>query len=184
MKIQALGDSMIKRLDYFSKRNQHSCPLEIERAVGISGGTIHDIKRVLKQQRIQFDPEIPLVIFLGTNDIFKNTKVQRMCSQYKSLVRFLRNQCPSLRLVLTQLPNYPRAQASSEQLEKISKFNQFLSTLFNEQTKVLSVQQWQFSATDFHQYYPNGGRKDGIHFNDKGNRKYAYRLQQLYEQQQ
>lgn len=164
---------MVKRWNWYTKRVPH-CPLQINTSIGLSGAKIHDLKNFLKRERIKFDTNIPLVVFIGTNDIFKDSDDSEMCAQYTALLKFLRKSSPDVALILLQLPTYPRAQKSPSKIEKISKFNQFLSTLNNNRTKVFSLQNRLDPYQDFHRFYARSSRVDGIHLNDMGNKKLSF----------
>lgn len=175
IQIQALGDSMIKRLNYYTK-NTPQCPLVINRSIGLSAARVHEVKQFLKLQKVKFETHIPLLIFLGTNDIFKDTGSSEMCSQFKSLLKLVRRTSPGITIIIVQLPAYPRAQFTPSKLQQIDKFNIFLGTLKNENTKIVSTQNLLHNEHDFHKYYKHNGRLDNIHLNDNGNQKVALKV--------
>jgi hypothetical protein len=116
MEIQGIGDSMIKRLDIFLKLNSPTS-LEMGLTIGLSGAKIHDLKSHLKKERVKLNTT-PLLIFVGTNDIFKGTGIKEMCDQYTALVKWVRKASPGIFLIIVQLPIYPRAQKITDKLEK------------------------------------------------------------------
>jgi lysophospholipase L1-like esterase len=174
IQIQLIGDSMVKRFDYFVKGNQTD--LQIISSIGLSGARIHELKEYLKSHRVKFNVSIPLVVFIGTNDIFKNTEHNHMCNQYKSLLRYVRNCTPGISIILVQLPTFPRALTRTGRTREIDMFNKYLATLANSKTKIFSFQDWLDQGTDFHKFYAHTSRVDGIHLNNRGNKKFSSHL--------
>lgn len=173
--IQLLGDSMVNRLKEHIRRSD-SGTVNIKQSIGISGARIQEVKKFLKQERIKFDPGIKLLIFVGTNDIFKNSQQAEMQNQFKSLLKLIRRQSPGLSVIISQLPVYPRARNSHTKMQNINEFNQFLSTLANENTAILSPSTFLDIKYDFHKYYSYSLRVDGIHLNDRGNKIFLSHL--------
>lgn len=164
--IQIIGDSLTKRLQSYMKVNQH--PINMEYRMAISGNTIHNAKLLLKRNNRLLHPQQPLIIWLGTNDIFSDLPFFRIKNQFISLLRLIRKQCPAIHLIILGLPIFPRAQTEPEIFNKLIKFNAFLHTLATPSTTVIlthSVCRKDF----FHAVYRGSQRPDGIHLNNRGN---------------
>lgn len=171
---------MVKRLTFFV-RNSNTFPLHISHSIGMSGATIHDVKSFIKSHPPQWDGNIPLLIFLGTNNVFKNTPLPIMKQQYISLLRIIRRTCPHIQIIITQLPLYPRALQDQSQITKIHQFNKFLHTLSSKNTHFFETQIFLDSARDYQHQYRYNGRTDKIHFNHSGNLKFAKSLSHLLQ---
>lgn len=178
--LQAIGDSMIRRFTYYVNNNP-SCPLKITHSVGLSGATILELKDYLKDCPMVLDSSTPLLLFIGTNNIFKNTPFSVMQKQFKSLLRFIRRTHPHINnIILTQLPLFPRAKNNLSQIWTIHKFNKFLHSLTNQNTQFFQTQNFLDPLSDFQPKYSKNGGVDKIHFNNIGHSKFAIHLSQYF----
>lgn len=179
--IQVIGDSMVKRLQNHVLGNPTST-LHISHSIGLSGATIKELKSFLKYNPPQLDPKIPLLIFIGTNNIFRDTPLSVMQDQIISLIKFIRRTNPQIRIILTQLPLYPRAQHTAHWIAAIDQFNKFLHSLQNSSTQFFKLQNFLGSSRNFQLRYKHNGRPDGIHFNNLGNQKFIQHLLPIIQQ--
>lgn len=165
--IQVVGDSLSKRLEFYVQHNTNYSALDFK--IAKSGARIKDIKSILKHNRSLLHPQRTLVIWIGTNDIFSNATFDSIRNQFVSLVRYIRRSHPMLKIVILDLPIFPRAKQHPELLEKLEKFNAFLHTLVSSTTTVPFTKQVLNSNSFFQTIYPNSCKQDGIHLNNKGN---------------
>jgi len=168
---------MIKRMSRFSVRNRGD-PINFINTKGISGATIHDIKVEFKRRSRILDRNIPLLIFVGTNDIFKGTTVNHMNNQVKSLVKLITRLYPGIPIILSELPAFPKG--SPAELHRAKLFNKFLSTLASPDRSIVIFpsQLIMVQRSHFQRYYPDG-RIDLIHFSTIGNRVFLTELYQF-----
>lgn len=169
---------MVRRFSHFTNK-QTSIPIKVNLSVGLSGATIQEIKWHIKSNKVNWHSNIPLLLFVGTNDIFRNTPIHFMQQQLLSLLKYIRRQNPQIKIILTQLPMYPRSANNAPQIALINQFNQFLHTLTNQHTKFFQTNSFLDPVLDFHFRYRHNGKVDKIHLNCSGNQKLLSYLSQL-----
>lgn len=167
IQIQILGDSLTKRLEYFV--NREGSKLKLEYSMGISGATIGQLKKQIKITNPYFNSEIPLLLWIGTNDIFSNTSITMMTQQYVSLLRVIRKRYLGTRLILLGLPYFPRSEYTPHTIDKITQFNTFLHTLSNQNTQPIFLTHVLNSNKYYLHTYRHSNRRDDIHLNNIGN---------------
>ncbi|TLY46912.1 MAG: SGNH/GDSL hydrolase family protein, partial [Gammaproteobacteria bacterium] len=122
--------------------------------------------------------DVPVVLFLGGNDLLRDTPVRSVRLAFRSLLRLFRKKLPGVVLILIKLPAFPRCSGRPRQLESIDQFNTFLSTLKDMRTSVVHLSQELKSTAFFHLYYGRSKRPDGVHLNDEGYRTLVRMLTQ------
>lgn len=168
--IQILGDSHGKRLGYYIEklsRRPHAqifCPNNFS----FSGAGISDLKANWKKSRPSFNSNVPLLVCLPCNDLLAGTELSIIKSKFLSLLRLIRRQYPGIKLLLTQLPIFPRCRTMPKTLSEIKAFNIFLSTLENQNTFIVPLDR-HVGNEHFIQFYPRSAKKDELHLNDLGN---------------
>lgn len=177
--IQIIGDSLVKRLNYFVNKRPNQ--IDVQMAIGVSGVSIHKLKQHLKTSNFQFNADNYLILWVGTNDIFSCSNIHTIKQNYVSLIRWLRKQYKGTKLILLGLPYYPKVVKDNTKLQKLIQFNAFLHTLLDPNTRVFFLHNVLDSPKYYHNFYPHNGKPDGIHSNDKGNAKLIhYLIKQLF----
>ena len=161
-----MGSSHSKRLVEHIKRRggNFKCVADIS----ISGARVLDIKRKFKQENVNFRADVPLLIFIGGNDILNGAEVDQVKIQYLSLVRLLRRRLAKIFLFLICLPIFPRSLNNNTEVNKLLNFNLFLNSLGNNTTIIIPLNLHLTSIEHFHQFYPKSSRPDLLHLNHKG----------------
>lgn len=165
--IQMIGDSLTRRLQFYSERNRTQ--LGIDFKIALSGAKISDLKRIIKSPTCNLGSCDCLIIWIGTNDIFSKNQIKQINSQFTSLLRLIKRKISVTKIIVLDLPIFPKVTHNSQNFEKLNEFNTFLHTLSNHTTKVLSTQSILNSAILFNSKYFNSNRIDGVHLNNKGN---------------
>lgn len=163
---QVLGDSYAVRfINFFQANPGLAGILQPVLVKGISGARISDFKVFIKLNRSVLQEHLPLLIFLGTNDFLADADLVAFKNAFLSFLRRLRLNYPTMVLVFTTLPYYPRIRNVTPAMTRLLQVNRFLLTLRSNLVKVielpLELSQFKF----FHAYYGNSRRRDGIHFN-------------------
>jgi len=168
MDIQVLGDSFAVRFKRFlDSKPPGSENLNCIFSKGISGATVPVLKAFVKTHRTALRGNVPLILFLGTNDFFTRVQPSVFRDSLKSFLRFLRRTYAGCRLVLFTLPTYPRVGNSVPELQRRQRINNFLVTLQSDIVRVIRLPE-NFSCPDyFHAFYGKSWRRDGMHFNDR-----------------
>ena len=117
---------------------------------------------------MEFCGDVPLVVFLGGNDILNGANFDTVKSQYLSLVRLIRRRHPSITLFLVCLPIFPRCVNNPLQVNTLNKFNLFLNSLSNDKTFSIPLNLHLNSPEYFHAFYPRSSRTDLLHLNQRG----------------
>lgn len=169
LKIQFLGDSHVRRLAFFLDRERSR--LTVTNNLSYSGITIPQLTDKVKEGTLRFEPGVPLFLNVGTNDMLKGVPAVVARRSLLTLLRVVRYQSPGIRVIVSQLPEFPRVQRGGQGniLREIGAFNHFLTTIQSPHTKVLRLSRITFGESKFIKYYPNSRRVDGIHFNKFGN---------------
>jgi hypothetical protein len=140
----------------------------VNNSITISGITTGQLKKHIKAAKPALNGNFPVVLFIGTNDIVRNTSINDLKNQFLSLIKLIRKfYAPELLLILA-LPAFPRYLNQDEHLARIDTINQFLATLQSDSTHLLRLPMTiQNTYTFFHQHYEHSRRVDKIHLNDK-----------------
>jgi len=167
--IQCIGSSHSKRLAFHLERSKNSCHrLQCLSSFSFSGAKISDIKVRFKKTKHGLVASVPIVVFIGGNDLLAKKEVSQVIQQYLSMVRLFRRALPGVKLILVALPIFPCCYESHELKVSISEFNQFLYTLCNPNTVVIDLGPHVRTPEYFHRYYPRSRKPDGLHLNHKG----------------
>lgn len=170
--VHILGDSFARRFGVFLKSNQdQEYQIVVRQFIGMSGYTINQLKQHLKLSKITFEPNYPLAVFIGSNDVLKGGNFPLFKSQYLSLIRFLHRTNPGIRLILNELPSYPRFRSNYSTMQFVCQVNQLISSLGSPSTIVIKSNLIFQHVRYFNRFYGNSARTDGIHLNDKAHRK-------------
>lgn len=137
--------------------------------VTVSGIRTSELKRRIREEKLSLDRLCPLILLVACNDIIRGTSDDRLKWDFLSLIKVIRKKYGNIRLVIIQLPPFPRYHVESDQVRQIEKFNRFLATLGNATTFIL---RWPFTSQNrtgfFHRFYGRSNRRDMIHLNDRG----------------
>lgn len=178
---QVLGDSFARRFGTFmAECSEGQEILVINQCIGLPGNTISQLKNFIKKSKLIFDSLVPLVLFIGTNDVLKGRSFQQIKCDLLSLLRFFNRTNPGIKLILNELPFYPRVWNSSGILRTIHQFNMFISTLQSPSVQVLRVPHTLNAHSEFYHYrYAHSRRIDQIHFNNSAYLVVAQGLKEL-----
>src|SRR5436190_22078646 len=121
--VQSLGSSHSRRLVEYLK---HFCDdIKCVAHLSMSGARIADVKRLFKQKSFEFQADVPLVIFVGGNDILGGAELDHVKSQYLSLVRLVRRRLPTISIFLACMPIFPRSKNKPAEVKNLMEFNFF-----------------------------------------------------------
>lgn len=175
--LHILGDSFARRFDSFLNSNQdQQSQITVLQHVSIAGCRINQLKYYLKSNRITFETNSPLALFIGSNDISKGSNLPLFKSQYLALIRYLQRTNPEIRLIINELPNYLRFRSTPSIMKFVQEVNQFFASLRSPNTMVITSNHIFQHERYFHSFYGNTTRIDGIHLNDLGHKE----LLQIY----
>lgn len=161
-----IGDSFARRFTTFLRQTPHT-ELHCLGSLGISGGTIADLKRSLKDMTLSSFPFCNnILLFIGANNLLSNTPLVTIKQQFISLLKFLTRVFPLCVVFLMELPIFPRHRASPDLVQSIQRVNALLRTLQSDRVVPLSLPPQFISPQFFNTFYPKSRRRDGIHFND------------------
>src|SRR5436190_7413948 len=164
--IQCMGSSHSRRLvEYLGKSDKG---LKCIASLSISGVRICELKKRFKIEHVEFTADVPLVVFVGGNDILNGVAVEIVKGQYLSLVRLIRRKLPNITLFLICLPIFPRSTNKPTEVESLQNFNLFLNSLSNDRTFTIALKLYVRSPDNFHRFYSRSNRPDLLHLNARG----------------
>lgn len=168
--IQLLGDSQFCRYKNFLLASNHSnINLTLSTVYAISGSTIAALKHKIKTTRPNLDPLIPVLLFIGTNDLTKGTQYEGFVNNYLSLLRLLKRLYGFHKLIMMKIPAYPLFSNKQQTLLLIHKINKFLSTLQRDELSILHLPSInRGNLFYFEQFYGKSHRRDLVHLNNLG----------------
>lgn len=176
-KFQVLGDSYARRFTTYLDNNAERLQLCCTRAYSLSGATVAEIKMFLMEGRPHFESDEPLLLMLGVNDVLRRTPWRVFKGKFTSLIRYIRKSNPRLKMVIMQVPYFPKAMCSPEFVEMIRFMSNFFHSFQSDSFKVLRTD--SFLQPHFYQrFYGRSSRPDLIHFNDRAHRALAHQLLQ------
>lgn len=169
MEVNIIGDSFARRLSLFL--NKPDSQLRPVATVGISGATISDLKLFLKQNRPVLNLNKPCILAIGNNDVLKRCSLEDTKSKFLSLRKLIRRMYGTIKLIILQLPIYPRISKDQSIIQVIKSINSFIATWADLNTKIirLTVEFDQFNY--FCKFFGKSSRRDGIHWNSLGQRE-------------
>jgi lysophospholipase L1-like esterase len=173
IQLNLVGDSHVLRFQRYLKANPHvKVPFELREIIAVSGATAHDLKSQIKTSRPAMESKLPLLIFVGTNDITKHTPIKRLKNEFLSLLRLIKRLYAPSTILILALPPFLRYLNSPKVLGQIDDFNKWLATLQSTHTCVITLPIYQQNARHyFLPFYYNSSRPDRIHLNH-----HAYQL--------
>ncbi|KAK4886747.1 hypothetical protein RN001_003018 [Aquatica leii] len=172
---QLIGDSQLLR---FSEQLLQICVPTTSsgesRRLGycISGQKIREIEQRLISKDYPIGKKI--IMLIGTNDFLYNTSFDNMCSTYKSIVSFLKENVQHI--ILLTVPPVPKLAGRAEYWIKLKRFNDFILTNMDERRVYVfdlaslyitynnTVSLEYFEET----YFSSSSRPDLIHLNNIG----------------
>lgn len=169
--VQLIGDSLARRFGFYLARSrQTSDKLCVSADFSVSGLTISGLKDLVKAGTVQLNPDHPVVMFIGTNDVLRGSDPFIVKQQLKSLVRLLRRRFPEILLVLVEIPDFPKIQHDVSALAAVKYFNKCLLGFHAASTFILRIANELADEKYFCKFYGNSNRRDGIHYNDLANK--------------
>lgn len=174
------GDSQFVRLSAFlQKQNNSSKLLDIQVKYNLtkSGITISQLKRLVKIAKPQLEPNLIHLIFIATNDIKNKRTFVQLKQDFLSLLSVFRKfNKNNAKLVLVQIPPFPKYQNDNVILHNIFLFNQLIASVRSTHISFITWEFKQNISLYFQQHYATSGRTDQIHLNSLG---FAQLLRQL-----
>lgn len=167
--IQVLGDSYARRfVEFLMAQPDNTANIHCEQVHSISGGQVADIKAYLKSKTPKLDPCMPLLLFLGVNDILRATPFEKFKKIFLSIIRILRRRLPGVAIIISEIPYMPRVSDSPSKILLVEQYNEFFASLQTTNVRLLHTASLTKHASNFHMYYSNSSKKDLIHLNTKG----------------
>ena len=165
--IQIIGDSFARRFSIFIESQTADrkgwCAIH---TLGLSGATIADVKAAVKFNPPPLQVSVPLLLFVGTNDILKGSNWPNIKNQFLALLRLLKRTYPGINIIICQLPFYPRVRSNFAAHILIANTNQLFLSCQASDTLVLRLGDCFRNPRLFHGFYPHSYKPGGIHFND------------------
>lgn len=124
------------------------------------GATTHDIKKSIKNNRVQIKNFADgIILLVGTNDLIKGLPIVQIISNLKSIFRFLLGLKPDIKINIVEIFISPKIIERGLG-RKVCQLNLFLESCQRENVRVIGIN-----------YFVKGHFfKDKIHFSDFGNK--------------
>ncbi|XP_067011639.2 maternal effect protein oskar-like [Anabrus simplex] len=169
---QLIGDSMLLRFaeQILGLRCKYENGL---RFLGycVSGQTLKDLRMRLKAEFYRVSDKV--ILLIGTNDLLRDTKPDRMQTRMKSILRYIRETASEV-VVLT-VPPVPKLAFKEDHWSRLQAFNSFILTLNDDVTiRVADITSLYVARPGlcrmdyFEKFYESNRRVDKIHLNKKG----------------